>query len=106
MFILYQMKIDNTAPFDGKEDLVIQARFDDSGGFTIISPVAGRAAMQALRLGTEDASLYFHAGMIERALGNKAAARDYLARALTINADFDPLQARVARESLKSMPHE
>ncbi|MBA3466107.1 MAG: hypothetical protein H0T21_01770 [Gemmatimonadaceae bacterium] len=77
---------------------MIQARFDDSGGFTIIGSVAGRAAMQALRLGTEDASLYFHAGMIERALGNKAAARDYLERALTINADFDPLQARVARE--------
>ena len=36
--LLYQLKIDNTA--DGKEDLVIQARFDGNGGYTITGPIA------------------------------------------------------------------
>ena len=67
---------------------------------------ARRAAVQALRLGTEDAMLYYHAGMIERALGDRAAARDYLERALTINDAFDPIQARIARETLESLPNE
>lgn len=64
---------------------------------------ARRAARQALRLGTEDASLFYHAGMIERALGDRAAARDYLERALTINSEFHPIQARIAREALESL---
>ena len=67
---------------------------------------ARRAALQALRLGTEDASLYYHAGMIERALGNSAASRDDLERALAINADFHPLQSRIAREAMESLPVE
>ena len=61
---------------------------------------ARRAARQALRLGTEDASLFYHAGMIEQALGDRAAARDYLERALTINGDFHPIQAGIARRAL------
>ena len=36
--LLYQLKIDNTG--DGREDLVIQARFDGNGGYTITGPVA------------------------------------------------------------------
>ena len=36
--LLYQFKIDNSG--DGKEDLVIQARFDGNGGYTITGPVA------------------------------------------------------------------
>jgi tetratricopeptide (TPR) repeat protein len=64
---------------------------------------ARRAARQALRLGTEDASLFYHAGMIERALGDRAAARDYLERALTINSEFHPIQARIAYEALRSL---
>lgn len=67
---------------------------------------ARRAAQQALRLGTEDASLYYHAGMIERALGNHAAARDYLERAVTINRDFHPIQSRMALAALESLPDE
>ena len=64
------------------------------------------AAAHALRLGTEDASLYYHAGMIERALGNNPAARVYLDRALAINDAFHPIQARIARTALRSLSGE
>jgi Tfp pilus assembly protein PilF len=38
--------------------------------------------------------------MIARAAGNKTAARDYLQRALKLNPQFDPLQARRAAEAI------
>jgi len=60
-----------------------------------------QAAMKdALRLGTRDAKLFYHAGMIARAAGDDAAARDYLRRALALNPRFDPLQAVIARKAL------
>ncbi len=60
-----------------------------------------RAAIKdALRLGTEDARLFYHAGMIARAAGDTTAARKFLERAFALNPQFDPLQARVAREAL------
>ena len=60
-----------------------------------------QAAMKdALRLGTRDAKLFYHAGMIARAAGDDAAARDYLRRALALNPQFDPLQAVIARKAL------
>ena len=61
---------------------------------------ARAAIREALRLGTRDARLYYHAGMIARAAGDRAAARDYLERALKLNPQFDPLQAAAAREAL------
>jgi tetratricopeptide (TPR) repeat protein len=49
-----------------------------------------RAAMQhALSEHTEDAQLFYHAGMIERALGNADAAREYLGQAVAMNPRFD-----------------
>jgi tetratricopeptide (TPR) repeat protein len=55
---------------------------------------AARAVMEkALARGTEDAQLFFHAGMIERALGHDAAARDWLRRALAANPAFLVTQA-------------
>ena len=54
----------------------------------------------ALRLGTRDAKLLYHAGMIARAAGEKEAARDYLKRALKLNPQFDPLQATIARKAM------
>lgn len=42
--LLYQLKIDNSG--DGREDLVIQARFDRNGGYTITGPVAPTATGQ------------------------------------------------------------
>ncbi len=46
--LLYQFKIDNSG--DGKEDLVIQTRFDGNGGYTITGPVAPTSTGQLGRL--------------------------------------------------------
>jgi tetratricopeptide (TPR) repeat protein len=63
--------------------------------------VEAQAAIQsALRLGTRDARLFYHAGRIARAAGDESAARDYLRRALALNPQFDPLQAAIARKAL------
>jgi tetratricopeptide (TPR) repeat protein len=60
-----------------------------------------QAAMKdALRLGTRDARLFYHAGMIAKAAGETASARDYLQRALQLNPQFDPLQAAIAVKAL------
>jgi tetratricopeptide (TPR) repeat protein len=64
---------------------------------------AQRAMTQALRLGTPDAGLYFHAGMIERALGDRQAARAYLERALAANPWFHPTQPAIALQTLDSL---
>jgi tetratricopeptide (TPR) repeat protein len=61
---------------------------------------AQAASDEALRLGTQDASLLYHAGMIARAAGKRDSARTYLERALALNPQFDPLQARNARQAL------
>ena len=64
---------------------------------------AREASRRALALGTRDASFYFHAGMIERALGNGDAARTHLRRALRINPRFHPAFADSARATLRSL---
>lgn len=61
---------------------------------------AQRFMKEALRLGTQDARLFYHAGMIARAAGDKAAARDFLQRALKLNPQFDPRQALIAKQAL------
>ncbi len=61
---------------------------------------AQTAIKNALRLGTRDAKLFYHAGMIARAAGDSNGARDYLQRTLDLNAHFDPLQAEIARKAL------
>ena len=58
----------------------------------------------ALALGTQDAMLMYHAGMIARAAGDPQAARQYLERALAISPEFDyaaPAFARAALDSLR-----
>lgn len=64
---------------------------------------ARAAIIEALKPGTRDARLFFHAGLIERALGNRAAARDHLVRALATNPQFHPLQAPVAARALREL---
>lgn len=61
---------------------------------------ARQAAVEALTLGTPDARLLYHAGMIDAALGSHAAAIDELSRALKLSPHFDPIQARFARSAL------
>ena len=51
----------------------------------------------ALRLGTRDARLLFHAGMIHKALGDPDRARDYLGQALALNPRFHPIAGRDRR---------
>ena len=58
------------------------------------------AITEALRQGTKDAKLFFHAGLIHRAAGHAEVARDYLRRALATNPHFHLLQAEQAREVL------
>jgi len=52
---------------------------------------------RSLRLGSRDALLFFHRGMIERCLGNHAAARRWLRRALDLNPHFSLRWSTVAR---------
>jgi pentatricopeptide repeat protein len=61
---------------------------------------AQKMIKEALRLGAQDAKLFYHAGMIARASGDRRAARDYLQRALKLNPQFDPRQAQVAKQAL------
>ncbi|HEV2495242.1 MAG TPA: tetratricopeptide repeat protein [Terriglobia bacterium] len=63
--------------------------------------VEARGAMtQALRLGTTDPQLFFHAGMIHSRLGETEKARDYLDRALTLNPHFHVADAEIAERTL------
>ena len=61
---------------------------------------ARAAIADALRLGTRDARLFFHAGMIYKDLGEKDKARESLQRALATNPAFHVLHADVARKAL------
>jgi len=61
------------------------------------------AIKDALHLGTQDAKLFYHAGMIAHAAGDETSAREYLHRALSLSPQFDPLQAPIARKTLMSM---
>lgn len=62
---------------------------------------AQSAIKEALRLGTRDAKLFYHAGMISQATGDFASARDYLERVLKLNPQFDPMQTLNARHALE-----
>jgi len=60
---------------------------------------------EALGMGTRDARLYFHAGLIHHALGQAQPARAYLERALATNPYFHLLHADVARDVLVQLAH-
>ena len=64
---------------------------------------AAKEMQEALKLGTQDASLFYHAGMIQFRLGDKAQARTNLQRALALNPGFSILQAELARKTLKEL---
>ena len=61
---------------------------------------AEAASRLALRLGTQDATMFFHRGMIEARLDQTAAAIGDLHQALYINPYFSLLWAPVARNTL------
>jgi tetratricopeptide (TPR) repeat protein len=64
---------------------------------------AAAASESARRLGTHDALLYFHAGMIERKRGRIADSVTLLRRALDINPHFDVRHAPEAEAALSGM---
>jgi tetratricopeptide (TPR) repeat protein len=64
---------------------------------------AQTAMKEALRLGTRDAKLFYHAGMIAQAAGDRAAAAWYLKQALHLSPEFDLVQARIARKALSAI---
>ena len=67
-------------------------------------PREALAAMtEALKLGTKDARLLFHAGMIQERLGHTAPAQDYLRRALATNPHFHIVHADLAAQTLKQL---
>ena len=58
---------------------------------------------EAMRLGTQDARMLYHAGMIYAAAGDDKKGADFLKQALAINPTFDVLQADVARAKLNAI---
>jgi len=58
---------------------------------------------RALRLGTRNASLHYHAGMIYRGAGNVVKAKGHLQEALQINPYFAQTYAEGAEESLAAL---
>jgi len=61
---------------------------------------ASAAMTHALSLGTRDAMLFYHAAMIENAVGHSETARAWLQRALIVNPYWHPTQPAEARAAL------
>lgn len=64
---------------------------------------AAEMSKQALRLGTQDSLMLFHAGMIAAKQGQNEAARPLLQNALTLNPNFSFLYATEARQTLSQL---
>ncbi len=66
-------------------------------------PEADEAMSHALRLGTRDPLLLFHAGMISAKVGHDAQAASQLDTAMKINPRFNTLYAGVAAQQLSAL---
>jgi tetratricopeptide (TPR) repeat protein len=67
-------------------------------------PEAAQQAMrEALKLGTKDAKLFFHAGMIAKRLGDTIKAQAYLRQALATNPHFHLALSEVAQQTLRGL---
>ena len=66
-------------------------------------PEASDAMENALRPGTRDALLYFHAGMIAEKVGQAGLAKERLQTALSINPHFHVIYATVADQQLREL---
>jgi tetratricopeptide (TPR) repeat protein len=64
---------------------------------------AAKAMSEALKLGTQDATFFYHVGMIHYRLGHKEEAKTYLKRALALNPHFSLLFADSARQTLAAL---
>jgi tetratricopeptide (TPR) repeat protein len=65
---------------------------------------ARTASQRAIRLGTKDARLLYHAGAIRIASGEEIAGRNLVRQALALNPSFDRTGAEEARALLASEP--
>ena len=57
----------------------------------------------AMAMGTQDAAVFYHAGMVERAAGNNSRASVLLNRALAVNPHFDAFHPATARATLDTL---
>lgn len=64
---------------------------------------ADRAIRRAMASGTKDAVLYYHAGRIAAARGDRSRAQEMLARSLALNPEFHPSAPEIARRLLANM---
>lgn len=64
---------------------------------------ANAAMKQAMARHTQDALLFYHAGIIAKARGDHAQAKALLSRALAINSFFHPLGVTEARKALAGL---
>jgi len=64
---------------------------------------ARKASQEALKTGAREPLLLYHAGIIENAAGDPAAARKLLEGALALNPRFDPVQSANARHVLEGI---
>jgi len=64
---------------------------------------ASDAMEKALRLGTQDAKLFYHAGMIYHRIGQLAKAKEFFQRALAANPHFHILFADHAAKTVKEI---
>jgi len=64
---------------------------------------AREAVNKALKLGTQDAKLHYHAGMIYERLGEREKAKEHLRRALSINPHFHIFFADNATRTLEEL---
>jgi tetratricopeptide (TPR) repeat protein len=67
------------------------------------SQEAATTMKEALRLDTNDALLYFHAGTIYESLSLHETAQDLLQRAVALNPRFHVLYADAARATLQKL---
>ena len=64
---------------------------------------AQRVIARALRLGTRDAAIHYHAGMISEAVGERERGVRHLSLALDMNPHFSILDADFARRTLERL---
>ncbi|MES2738183.1 MAG: tetratricopeptide repeat protein [Verrucomicrobiota bacterium] len=64
---------------------------------------ARKAIEIALRAGTPDAEIYYHAGLIAAAVKDRSGAKKLLSRALSLNPRFHPLHAEKAVKALDEL---
>lgn len=66
---------------------------------------ARKAIKVAMRAGTPDAEIFYHAGLIAAAVNDKPGAQKLIARALSLNPRFHHIQAARAVKTLDEMGH-